>query len=115
MRQPSAYELVYAAVADIPRGRVSTYGRIADAIGRHGAARQVGYALAALPSGRDDVPWHRVVNAMGRISPRADPGYDGLQQRLLEAEGVRFDASGRIDLGRYLWQPAAEGGRGTDG
>jgi methylated-DNA-protein-cysteine methyltransferase-like protein len=108
MPEQTVYERIYAAVAHIPEGRVSTYGRIAAAIGRRGQARQVGYALAALPGDRADVPWHRVVNAAGRVSPRADPGRDGLQQRLLEAEGVRFDASGRIDLSRYLWRPPPE-------
>jgi len=102
--RPTTYELVYEAVSRIPSGRVSTYGRIAEAIGRRGHARQVGYALAALPNDRD-VPWHRVVNAQGRVSPRADPGRDGLQQRLLEAEGISFDASGRLDLARFLWRP----------
>jgi methylated-DNA-protein-cysteine methyltransferase-like protein len=95
--------LIYAAIARIPAGRVSTYGRIAESIGLRRGARQVGYALAALDAARDAVPWHRVVNADGRISPRADPGADDLQRRLLEEEGVRFDPSGRIDLERYLW------------
>jgi methylated-DNA-protein-cysteine methyltransferase-like protein len=67
-------------------------------------ARLVGYAMAALP---DDtgVPWHRVVNAQGRVSPRATPGFDSLQRALLEREGVRFDAQGRIDLARHGWRP----------
>lgn len=105
VRRRTSYDLVYEAVSKIPPGHVSTYGRVAEAIGRRGHARQIGYALAALPSNRD-VPWHRVVNAEGRVSPRADPGRDGLQQRLLEAEGVHFDASGRIDLERFLWRPS---------
>jgi methylated-DNA-protein-cysteine methyltransferase-like protein len=68
-------------------------------------ARLVGYALRAL-GGRSTVPWQRVVNAQGRISPRADgrPA-DEVQRLLLEAEGVRFDAHGRIPLERYGWQP----------
>lgn len=72
--------------------------------GLGGQPRLVGYALAALP---DDsrVPWHRVVNAQGRVSPRAEPGADALQRALLERERVRFDARGRIDLTRYGWQP----------
>jgi methylated-DNA-protein-cysteine methyltransferase-like protein len=70
-----------------------------------GRARQVGYALSAL---RDDrVPWHRVLNAAGRVSLRAAPGADDLQRRLLEREGVRFDALGRVPLERYGWDPEA--------
>jgi methylated-DNA-protein-cysteine methyltransferase related protein len=89
-------------VTRIPHGRVSTYGRVAEAAGVPRGARQVGYALAALEPERDDVPWHRVINADGRISRRADPDAGNLQRRLLETEGVLFDESGRVDLGRYL-------------
>ena len=69
--------------------------------GLPGAARQVGYALHALPEG-GSVPWQRVVNARGEIPPRAS-GFEVPQRRLLEREGVRFDARGRIDLARYGW------------
>jgi methylated-DNA-protein-cysteine methyltransferase-like protein len=82
---------------------VTSYGQVARLLGLPGRARQVGYALFAL---RDEsVPWHRVVNAAGRVSPRAVPGADALQRRLLEREGVRFDAAGRVPLERYAWEP----------
>jgi methylated-DNA-protein-cysteine methyltransferase-like protein len=69
-----------------------------------GHARQVGYALHALPEG-SPVPWHRVVNARGAISLRALPN-DGLEQRaLLEGEGVTFNDTGEIALSRYQWKP----------
>jgi len=92
---------VYAAVSRIPRGRVATYGQIADIIGLEGA-RQVGYALHSLP---DDsaVPWHRVVNARGEISRRSVFGSEPEQRLRLEVEGVRFDARGRIPLKVYRW------------
>src|SRR5438067_13101960 len=61
---------IYAAVRRVPKGRVTTYGAIADLAGLDGHARQVGYALNDLPSG-SNVPWHRVVNARGEISPRS--------------------------------------------
>jgi methylated-DNA-protein-cysteine methyltransferase-like protein len=96
---------VFAAVRRIPRGRVATYGQIAALAGRPGRAREVGYALSSLSDTR--VPWQRVVNARGEISLRGDPGPSALQRRLLEREGVRFDARGRIDLARYGF-----GGRG---
>jgi len=64
----------------------------------------VGYALAALAPGTD-VPWQRVVNARGRLSPRRDAERYSLQRQLLLAEGVTFDASGRIDLDRFGWRP----------
>jgi methylated-DNA-protein-cysteine methyltransferase-like protein len=100
---PNAYEAIYFAVRKIPRGRVCTYGRIAARAGLPGRARQVGYALHALPA-HSRVPWHRVVNAQGRLSlERVVPG-GGLRQRfLLEKEGVEFDAGGRISLAEYGW------------
>jgi methylated-DNA-protein-cysteine methyltransferase related protein len=99
-----SYELIYSVVRRIPRGRVATYGQIATLAGLTGHARQVGYALNALQDG-SVVPWHRVVNAAGRISARATPGGELVQQILLEKEGVRLDARGRIPLDRLRWQP----------
>ena len=102
------YELVWAAVKRIPRGSVATYGQIAALAGVPGRARQAGYALAATPENMT-IPWHRVINAQGRISLRLkhwDSGSDDLQRILLEAEGVIFDSSERIDLKRFRWQPA---------
>ena len=99
-----SYELIYSVVRRIPRGRVATYGQVATLAGLAGHARQVGYALNALPDATA-VPWHRVVNAAGRISVRAAPGGELVQQLLLEKEGVRLDARGRIPLDRLRWQP----------
>jgi methylated-DNA-protein-cysteine methyltransferase-like protein len=106
-----AYRRIYAVVRRIPRGRVSTYGDVADRAGLPGHARQVGYALHALRDDDGSVPWQRVVNARGAISPRSEPGLDGLQRRMLEAEGVVFDAAGRIDLARFGWRPGARAPR----
>lgn len=100
----SSYDRIYAVVRKVPRGRVATYGQIAALAGLPGHARQAGYALHALRSATA-LPWHRVINAMGTISVRG-PGGDGLRQRLLlEAEGVEFDARGRVSLPRYQWRP----------
>jgi methylated-DNA-protein-cysteine methyltransferase-like protein len=94
---------VHAVVRRIPRGRVATYGQVARLarIGRQ--PRLVGYALAALPEDAQ-VPWHRVVNAQGRVSLRSTDGWDRLQRALLEREGVVFDAKGRIDLAKRQWK-----------
>jgi methylated-DNA-protein-cysteine methyltransferase-like protein len=95
---------VYALVEQIPEGRVMSYGDLAAAAGSPRAARQVGYALAALPPDRlPDVPWHRVINARGRISGRGDSGRAEVQEHLLAAESVTFDASGRCDFERLRW------------
>lgn len=99
--------IVYAAVCRIPPGRVATYGQIARLCGLGRMARQVGYALNSLPED-SDVPWHRVVNAKGEISPRSAAGRESepLQRLRLEEEGVRFDAAGRIDLRECTWELA---------
>ena len=101
------YELIWVTVKRIPRGRVATYGQIAALAGMPRHARQAGYALAATPE-NVKIPWHRVINAQGRISLRLkhwDSGSDDLQRILLEAEGVEFDNSGRVDLKRFRWEP----------
>ena len=87
----------------IPRGRVATYGGIAELAGLEGHARQVGYALHDLPS-NSGVPWHRVINAKGEISLRTGGDSHELQRMLLEAEGVELDLAGRIDLKRFRWR-----------
>ncbi len=97
------YERIYTVVAEIPEGKVATYGQVAALAGIPRHARQVGYALHALPEDRD-LPWHRVINAQGEVSLRAEPGREGLQRAMLEAEGVLFKASGRVDLGVFRWE-----------
>lgn len=104
------YPRFYATVRRIPRGRVATYGQVAAVAGLPGRARQVGYALHALPTD-SNLPWQRVINASGRISARTEPGADHLQRILLEAEGVAFDESGRISLKEFQWMPRVGGRR----
>src|SRR5215210_2323627 len=101
---PSSYQRIYAVVRRIPRGRVATYGQVASLAGLAGHARQVGYALHALPY-RTGVPWHRVVNASGGISLRSMPGGELAQRGLLEREGIRLDPRGRVPLARVRWVP----------
>jgi methylated-DNA-protein-cysteine methyltransferase related protein len=98
------YARIYAVVRRIPRGRVATYGQVADLAGLDGHARQVGYALHALPSG-SAVPWHRVINAAGMVSRRAVAGAELTQRQLLEREGVGFDLRGRVRLSVVRWKP----------
>lgn len=95
------YELIYDTVRMIPPGRVATYGQIARIVGSC-SAQMIGFALAALPEG-NDVPWQRVVNRFGRVSPHGF-GYGSLVQRdLLESEGVVFNSKDEIDLGEFGW------------
>lgn len=97
---------VWQVVQGIPRGHVLTYGEVARLAGRAGWARRVGRALHRAPR-RMSLPWHRVINAQGRISfPPDSPAYRE-QKRLLEREGVRFDGE-RIDLRRFGYAGALD-------
>jgi methylated-DNA-protein-cysteine methyltransferase-like protein len=109
---PKAFaEQVYRICRAIPAGKVMTYGQIARLIPPPGtlepdqylrlAPRWVGNAMAHCP---DDVPWQRVINSQGKVSPR--PGMGPLAQRqLLANEDVTFDSRDRVDLKRYAWEP----------
>jgi methylated-DNA-protein-cysteine methyltransferase related protein len=98
------YKRIYAVVSRIPRGRVATYGQVAALAKLPRQARLVGYALNVLPE-KTAVPWHRVVNAAGKVSIRGSGlGHEELQAQMLKREGVRF-TGGAISLARYRWQP----------
>ncbi|MPY68206.1 cysteine methyltransferase [Deinococcus sp. SDU3-2] len=105
---------VLALVARIPPGRVMTYGQLALLAGRPGpgGARLAGFVLGSLAgraqSGETDLPWQRVINAQGKVSTHK-LGFGDVQEQLLEAEGVTFDASGRCDLARWQWWPPEDG------
>jgi methylated-DNA-protein-cysteine methyltransferase-like protein len=93
---------IWQVVAAIPPGRVATYGQVAQKAGLPRAARRVGYALRGLPN-NTRIPWHRVVNAQGRISLPEGSNPHATQRDRLEREGVEFSATGTIDLRRYSW------------
>ena len=102
----TSYERIWDVVAEIPYGKVATYGQIARIAGLGDRARLVGYALHSTPDGMN-LPWHRVINAQGRISfPKDSPSYRR-QQELLATEQIEF-INGRLDLAVYRWQPGAE-------
>jgi methylated-DNA-protein-cysteine methyltransferase-like protein len=101
-RDPSRDQRVLATVDAIPAGRVATYGQVATEAGLPGRARLVGRLLRELPAG-SALPWHRVLRADGRISPRSGAAE---QRRRLRAEGVKVDAVGRVHLASFGWDPA---------
>jgi methylated-DNA-protein-cysteine methyltransferase related protein len=100
--QPPLYERIYAMVSSIPLGRVATYGEIARLVGGC-SGHMVGFALAALRGKDRDVPWQRVINRLGKISPHGIGFGSAIQRQLLEDEGIPFDPDGRIDLDRFGW------------
>lgn len=94
----SAWDAVYRIVRRIPRGRVMSYGQIAELLRRPLSARAVGWAMNQCPG---DVPWQRVVNAAGGISTGHLHEPHDLQRRLLESEGIRFGKNGTLSMPRY--------------
>jgi methylated-DNA-protein-cysteine methyltransferase-like protein len=88
-------------IADIPSGRVATYGQIAACAGNPRASRQVAWLLHS-SSRKDKLPWHRVINSRGGISLPIGGGFEE-QRMLLEAEGIVVDRKGRVNLRRYRW------------
>ena len=104
------YERVYGIVAQIPPGRVTTYGHIARALGAPRASRGVGWALkAAAASDPLALPCHRVVDREGRLSGRRHFATPTAMEERLRAEGVPFVDPERVDLSGSLWDPAAAG------
>ena len=93
---------IWQVVAAIPPGQVATYGAVAALAGMPRAARRVGHALRGLPA-NTRIPWHRVVNAQGRISLPEGSESHLIQRERLEQEGVQFGLNGKIDLQQYGW------------
>ena len=98
----SLYKKIHHIISLIPSGKVATYGQIAEIV-KGCTARMVGYATCVIPQ-NSDIPWQRVINSKGGISLRSS-GLGGLlQQKLLEAEGIKFNQQGRTDLEHYRWK-----------
>ena len=97
------YRRVIGIIKKIPKGKVATYGQIAEYAGKPRAARQVAYILHS-SSEKENLPWHRVVNSKGSISLRRGHGFE-LQKDLLEKEGITFRDDGSINLEKLQWNP----------
>ncbi len=94
---------VIEIIKQIPKGRVTTYGRISLMAGRSRGARQVSRILHTM-SRKYNLPWHRVINIKGTISLPEYGGYYEQKARLL-SEGIEFDEKDRVDLKTFLWNP----------
>jgi methylated-DNA-protein-cysteine methyltransferase-like protein len=99
-------QLIYALVRHIPYGKVLNYGSVAELLGVPHGARAVGWAMSALKGDDQGVPWHRVVNAHGRISIKGSPQGAAEQRARLEAEGIVFDERGYLNMQKHLWKPS---------
>jgi methylated-DNA-protein-cysteine methyltransferase-like protein len=104
MTEPKLYDVIYDTVRMIPRGKVASYGQISRIVGRC-SAQMIGFALAALgkQTNAADVPWQRVVNAKGKISPHGYGFGTNMQRVLLEEEGVHFNLDHELDFSVYGW------------
>ncbi|HJF44479.1 MGMT family protein [Thermophilibacter provencensis] len=100
----SFFECAWDVVRQVPAGRVASYGQVARLMGAPRCARQVGYAMHGSPSMAGGVPCHRVVFSDGSLAPGFAFGGPDEQRRMLEAEGVRFRADGRVDMARSQWE-----------
>lgn len=98
----TTFEKIYEIVKKIPRGKVATYGQIADLAGNKKWSRAVGYALHANPE-PNKIPCFRVVNRFGGLAPAFAFGGIDVQAELLRNDGIEVRADNTVDLDRYLW------------
>lgn len=101
--EESFYKRVISAIKSIPKGKVVSYGQVAEAAGNPRAARQVAYILHS-STGKHNLPWHRVVNSRGTLSLKPGSGYE-TQKKLLEKEGVLFDNKDFVLKKFFLYVP----------
>ena len=102
MEKEKYFEKVYSLVAQIPLGKVATYGQIAAALGGPRNARVVGWAMRAVPADLK-LPCHRVVNKTGKLAPFYVFGDEELQRFMLRQEGITFTEDGKIDMKKHVW------------
>ena len=106
IKDSSLGQRVKEVIKKVPKGKVATYGQIAALAGNPRAARQV-VRILHTSSGKERLPWHRIVNRQGRIALKPGYGYE-IQRELLLGEGVEFDENDAIDFDRYLWSGSWE-------
>lgn len=108
MLPPDFFDMVYQVVRLIPKGRVTSYGAIAEYLGAKGSSRMVGYALNGAGRIRPKVPAHRVVNRAGMLTGKHHFGDPTRMQELLEKEKVRVKDDKVVEFQRLYWDPAKE-------
>lgn len=104
-REESFFELVYDVVRQIPKGRVTSYGAIAAALGAKKSARMVGWAMNNAHLIKPNVPAHRVVNSKGLLTGKIHFGEPGRMQQLLEKEGITIKDDQVVDFKKVFWDP----------
>jgi methylated-DNA-protein-cysteine methyltransferase-like protein len=102
------FELVFEVVRQIPKGRVTSYGAIATALGTRSSARMVGWAMNGSHRVKPRVPAHRVVNRLGILSGKHHFSPPGLMQQLLKKEGIKVKDDQVVDFKKLFWNPVEE-------
>jgi methylated-DNA-protein-cysteine methyltransferase-like protein len=107
-KEESFFEQVYEVARQIPRGRVTSYGAIANCLGTRLSARMVGWAMDGASKVKPKVPAHRVVNRLGILSGKHHFGEPDVMEKLLKKEGIKVKDDTIIDFQKYFWDPAEE-------
>ena len=102
------FEKVFQVVKEIPYGRVSSYGAIAEYLGSKGSSRMVGWAMNAAHSATQNIPAHRVVNRIGMLSGKHHFGGTEIMRQLLESEGIAVEGDQILEFEKYFWDPTVE-------
>ena len=105
--QDNFFERVYEVVKQIPYGKVTTYGIIAEFLGSKGSARMVGWALNSTKYNLENIPAHRVVNRQGLLTGKRHFGGNDTMKNLLESEGILIENDKITNMESYLWNPSA--------
>jgi methylated-DNA-protein-cysteine methyltransferase-like protein len=105
MDKESFFEKVYEVAREIPAGRVTSYGAIAEYLGMKGSSRMVGYAMNGCDAVFPPVPAHRVVNRNGMLTGKHHFATPNLMQEMLESEGVKVEDDKVVDFRKLVWQP----------
>jgi methylated-DNA-protein-cysteine methyltransferase-like protein len=107
-KEDSFFEQVYDVTRKIPKGRVTSYGAIANCLGTKLSARMVGWAMNGAHKIRPKVPAHRVVNRLGILSGKHHFGEANAMENLLKKEGIKVKNDVIIDFEKHFWDPSAE-------
>jgi methylated-DNA-protein-cysteine methyltransferase-like protein len=108
MAEGSFYDKVYEVAREIPKGRVTSYGAIANFLGTKGTSRMVGYAMMHCGGMQPPVPAHRVVNRAGMLTGKYHFPHPDLMQQMLENEGVEVENDKVKNFKKLFWDPAVE-------
>lgn len=107
-KHDSFFDKVFQVVRQVPFGRVTSYGAIAEYLGSKGSSRMVGWAMNAAHTSTQNIPAHRVVNRLGMLTGKHHFGGPDIMRQLLESEGIAVENDKIQDFEKYFWNPSTE-------